>query len=415
MAKLLSLVIPTRERAELLDGALRAAVSVEDPNLEIVVSDNASEDHTSEVVSRFSDPRVKYFRLEERVSMRANFESALSRSTGEYVIFIGDDDGVLATGMAMLRRFLETADPDAVAWPQIGYTWPSDQPGQDIGYVHVKRSSVYGGIRQQSPRDLQRRLLAGKLRSYRDSANIYHGCVARRVIESVSSRNGGVYFAGAIPDVYASIANLTAMSRPLVWLDHPITFGGVSDRSQGANSVTGSQMTEAGKAEVRKFAAESAADEGASNINVSVPSVDALTLDMLLLQTEFIVGESEIDWRSWMDRIARRLARLPVDKYTAGVDAITDYCKQHDREDVFTAALARRPRSAGNEASIVKRPTRSKIRLSRITLTGRLTLATVAQCAQALDEIIGPHDPARPRKLLSWPRALCRAYEFSKS
>jgi glycosyltransferase involved in cell wall biosynthesis len=64
------------------------------PNLEVVVSDNASTDNTGAAIERFrSDSRFKYFRNEKNLGMIGNFHRALyDYSTGDYALHLDGDD-----------------------------------------------------------------------------------------------------------------------------------------------------------------------------------------------------------------------------------------------------------------------------------------------------------------------------------
>ncbi len=55
----LTVIIPTRERADTLFHTLRTVLEQEYENLEIIVSDNASIDNTRQVVSQFTDVRLR--------------------------------------------------------------------------------------------------------------------------------------------------------------------------------------------------------------------------------------------------------------------------------------------------------------------------------------------------------------------
>ena len=112
----ISLIIPTRERSRYLQESIRTALAVRDPDVEVVVSDNASEDDTQAIVAAFDDPRLKYVNTGQRVSMRQNFEFGLSASSGDYVSMIGDDDGFLPGQFPSLRRILEERRPDVLSW-----------------------------------------------------------------------------------------------------------------------------------------------------------------------------------------------------------------------------------------------------------------------------------------------------------
>ncbi|MEM9044266.1 MAG: glycosyltransferase family 2 protein [Pseudomonadota bacterium] len=405
----ISLAIPTRERAELLGPCLDAALAVEDPDFEIVVSDNASQDATAEVLAARCDPRLKVVSTDARVSMRSNFENALTATSGDYVVFIGDDDGVLASGIAMLRDVLEAYGPDAVGWPLLGYTWPSRRPGHQAGFVNVQRKSVYGGIRFEPPKKALERALAGRIRNYKDLANIYHGCISRKLIDRVRSRTNGTYFAGAVPDVYSSIANLMEMQTNLCWVDHPVTFGGASDRSNGAAQCGAAKATKEGAAEVRAFVAEGTLDIGASGIDLTVPSVDALTLDMLEIATKDTSLFGQIDHDAWFSKIQRRLSNMPKAKAQHGTEILWQWATERGLGGLYRQAVNRYPAVGPTHEPEGRRKSDPSFGLRMITLASEVNMTTVADGARMLEATLGPHDPSRPGGLFRWFRAIARA------
>lgn len=82
---LLSICIPTYNRAEYLDQCLKAIVEQDgfDDRVEIVISDNCSTDETKERVKAYSQKysNIRYFRNEENLADR-NFPLSLQRATG---------------------------------------------------------------------------------------------------------------------------------------------------------------------------------------------------------------------------------------------------------------------------------------------------------------------------------------------
>lgn len=62
---LFSILIPTRNRVEYLKYALDSALSQTFKDLEVVVSDNASEDNTRQLVESIGEPRIKYVRTKK--------------------------------------------------------------------------------------------------------------------------------------------------------------------------------------------------------------------------------------------------------------------------------------------------------------------------------------------------------------
>ena len=93
MRPLVTIGISTYNRADgYLQGALLSALKQGYPNLEIVVSDNGSTDHTESFVKSFEDPRVRYFKQEENIGAVANFDFCLEQAQGAYFLLLHDDD-----------------------------------------------------------------------------------------------------------------------------------------------------------------------------------------------------------------------------------------------------------------------------------------------------------------------------------
>ncbi len=89
MAPVLTLAIPTYNRADVLNETLRRIVNDPacDERVEIIVSDNCSTDHTAQVVAGY--PSVKYYRNEENIR-DANFTRLLGYGTGVYLKLVND-------------------------------------------------------------------------------------------------------------------------------------------------------------------------------------------------------------------------------------------------------------------------------------------------------------------------------------
>ncbi|WP_348246142.1 glycosyltransferase family 2 protein, partial [Salmonella enterica] len=75
--------------------ALKTVTSQGYENLEILVSDNFSDDATEEITRQSNDPRIRYLNTGSRLSMTHNWEFALGHVTGDWVTIVGDDDGLL--------------------------------------------------------------------------------------------------------------------------------------------------------------------------------------------------------------------------------------------------------------------------------------------------------------------------------
>ena len=102
MSKLLTISIPTYNRAQVLDRQLTWLASeilgYED-DCEIIISDNCSTDKTQEILEKWRSalaPRISftYHSNEENIGEMANIVSCLRKATGKFVWSLGDDDSV---------------------------------------------------------------------------------------------------------------------------------------------------------------------------------------------------------------------------------------------------------------------------------------------------------------------------------
>jgi glycosyltransferase involved in cell wall biosynthesis len=91
-----SIGIPTYNRASMLKRSIESALNQDYENVEVVVSDNASTDQTESICSYYCDmdSRLKYFRQSKNRGALDNFSEVLKHSSGQFFMWLGDDDWV---------------------------------------------------------------------------------------------------------------------------------------------------------------------------------------------------------------------------------------------------------------------------------------------------------------------------------
>ena len=136
---LLSIIIPTRERAETLGYTLRTVLDQITRNFEVIVSDNFSQDNTAQVVSSFSDPRIRLINPGRRLSMCDHWDFALLHAAGDYVMFIGDDDAILPGALDKLEASILSTHSLVYGWPKPIYVWPMDGKPARVEDLHRVR------------------------------------------------------------------------------------------------------------------------------------------------------------------------------------------------------------------------------------------------------------------------------------
>ncbi len=113
-APLISFCIPTFERARYLEallGSMAEHLAAFPYPFEIVIGDNASADRTPAVVQAFAERLpIRYTRHAENIGGFANLQFVLAQAGGRYVMYVADDDSILAEHVAAVVARME-ADP----------------------------------------------------------------------------------------------------------------------------------------------------------------------------------------------------------------------------------------------------------------------------------------------------------------
>jgi glycosyltransferase involved in cell wall biosynthesis len=113
---LTSIIIPTRERPELLPRAVESARRA-GAEVEIVVVDDCSTDETSAVCASFRD--IVYVRLEQCRGVGAARAAGIAASSGAYISFLDDDDARLPGSIDRQLAILEAAPEAAFVYGQV--------------------------------------------------------------------------------------------------------------------------------------------------------------------------------------------------------------------------------------------------------------------------------------------------------
>ena len=89
---LVSLCIPAYNRARFLGSALDSLLNQTFKDFEIIVVDDCSPDNIKDVVSKYDDPRIRYYRNETNLGVPSNYNKVFSLARGEFVCLFGDHD-----------------------------------------------------------------------------------------------------------------------------------------------------------------------------------------------------------------------------------------------------------------------------------------------------------------------------------
>jgi glycosyltransferase involved in cell wall biosynthesis len=245
-----TVVVPTRQRADVLGPALQTIVAQDYDSLEILVSDNFSGDHTEDVVRSFHDPRLRYINTGSRLSMSHNWEFALSHVQDGWVAIVGDDDGLMP---GALRRATEIAGEygvSAICSHSAAYSWPSVTM-DGVGRLTV---GLERGCERRNSAQWLAKAVHGQA-SYSALPMLYTGgFVDSRLIEQARDSRGAFY-RSMVPDVYSAVV-FARMTESYAFCREPLAIGGSSKHSTGTSHFAGKARKDIKATPAKQFLGE---------------------------------------------------------------------------------------------------------------------------------------------------------------
>lgn len=129
MLPLISVNVPTFNRARFVAQAIDSVLRQTFTNWELNIVDNCSTDGTWEIISSYKDSRIRTYRNEENKGMVFSWNRAVQLSRGQYVCFLADDDWFAPNRLEKLLKFLQD-NPEC--WGVCDYLIEVDENGNRV-------------------------------------------------------------------------------------------------------------------------------------------------------------------------------------------------------------------------------------------------------------------------------------------
>ena len=230
-----SVLLPTRNRLDLLRLAIKTVLRQDYDNWEIVVSDNASHEDIRGFVESLADERVIYVRSETPIPVTDNWNLALSRSSGDYIIMLGDDDGLMPRYFSnALKLINEHQQPEVLYTSAMLYAYPGVLPDAPDGFVRsYEERSIFEG--KKAPFRLEKERASEFVNSSLNfhltfDYNMQFFLVSKRAVEKLQAY--GDFYQSPYPDYYAANA-LFHLSTIVLIVPKPMVVIGISPKSFG--------------------------------------------------------------------------------------------------------------------------------------------------------------------------------------
>jgi hypothetical protein len=402
-----SIVIPTRERCDTLLHCLRTCTMQEYEDLEIIVSDNASEDATHDVVAACGDPRVRYVNTGARLSMAGNWEFALQHVTGQFVTYVGDDDGLLPHAVRDVAGILRDTGSPALSWMKAEYAWPNHPDEAARNQLSIPLGSrLFHYSSDRIIRDLCRLWIP-----YTRAPVIYNSFVSMHALRSCVNGTGR-FFHSVTPDVYSGMALLSQVSGYHYSL-RPFSVNGASGHSNGTCAA---RIYEGGEASgpTGQFLRENDIALHPDFPMKTGGSVIGVVIEAFLQASDHCFGGGlRIDLPQVVSKIVREVAGAAPVVYQGVVAQLRDVCGgRRDLERALDKALRRYPNSVAGPAA----PPRGLSADNRLHVdAATFGVANVDDAARLVHEVIGEyHQPDRIRVYSSVDKLSARIIRKSK-
>ncbi len=236
--KLLSIVVPTKDRYKYLKYLIQLVGHLDSDEVELVIQDNS--DDNREILTylnKNSFPFVRYGYHQGQIPMSENSDRAILNSTGEYVCFLGDDDGVtkfIIDGV----KWMKSNNVDVIKPSEVYYIWPDATDAvrvNKVAVIYYKRFT--GKVKFLNQYTELLKVLRGGIRDRGNMPLVYHGIASRRVLDNIYNQCG-TYFPGNSPDISNAVA-LSLQEGKYALVDVPLVISGNSVLKGGGEGLPG--------------------------------------------------------------------------------------------------------------------------------------------------------------------------------
>ena len=105
--ELISVIIPTYNRAEKLVQSVVSVLNQDYDNFEVIVVDDAGDDDTEERIRKLEDNRVRYIRLDENGGPSKARNAGVSAANGNIIAFHDSDDTCHRNRLSIQYKYLK--------------------------------------------------------------------------------------------------------------------------------------------------------------------------------------------------------------------------------------------------------------------------------------------------------------------
>lgn len=228
MAYLVSVVVPTKNRYVHLKDLISLIDSFHLAELELVIQDNSDEnEEILDFLKGFDNENIHYYYSTDKLTMSTNADAGIRHAQGEYVCFIGDDDGV-CRNIVECAKWMKSNNIDGVRSSQTIFHYnESSNKSSNLSFVNNGKTA-----KKENPTiRLRQAMRRGLVLSDCYIPMIYQAIVKKSVLDRIFNK-GGTHFPGVVPDVSGGVCLCFELKKYAV-VNFPVVINGLSSHCSG--------------------------------------------------------------------------------------------------------------------------------------------------------------------------------------
>jgi glycosyltransferase involved in cell wall biosynthesis len=293
-----SIIIPTRNRANLFKDALRSVLQQDFDDFEVLVSDNSTDDKTQVIIDSFQNtPKLKTFRTDGNLSMPQHWEFITQKAQGRYVLILTDRSVLKQHSLnSIYEAISNSADEILVcAWRWTLFDdennceyadFPIIEADTTIHLLSQEIAERFVNRREGYPYDLPRTL---------------NSCYRNDIATLIRNRYGAL-FLPISPD-FTSAFLLLAHTKHVLFLDTALFI------SQGLQVSNGGQASDSFSA-AENYLNTLGISDYYTHVPIKIPLVESLIFEDFLVIQKLAGGELSninINWVEYFTRCYKEI------------------------------------------------------------------------------------------------------------
>lgn len=227
---LFSVLIPTRNRADLLKYAIQSVLEQDCDDYELIISDNDSSGDTRRVSLDFRSPKLRYVNTGKYLTANDSYQFAYTQAAGDYILLLSDDDYLMPSVLRQVKAVIQKASAKMVSWGYITY-YDNSNDVDSRNTIMIRKSEFTNKIVKISTKEVLKTYfsLGDTDLQERHPPHPSAICISRRIANEINN-DYGVFYAPPLADISA-ISRSLGYADFLFIIDKPLAIIGRGSRS----------------------------------------------------------------------------------------------------------------------------------------------------------------------------------------